>query len=251
MLTQPIRKEDTINSFFQIELSIILSVCLSVYACDTPLHPSSPERPSESAPVTLKSPSALVNTSKNTANKNPRWLFVGDSLTAGFGVTPQESYVSILESELKTLGHSIQLQNAGVSGDTSAGVKRRIKWLLRDRPDRLFLAIGANDGLRGHPIEEMKKNIFETVKVAQSQGIDVLLMGMRLPPNYGQDYTQRFERAFHEVAERLKVPLLPFLLEGVGGVPKLNLPDGIHPNAEGHRRVADHVLSFLKQQKII
>jgi acyl-CoA thioesterase I len=201
--------------------------------------------------VTLKSSSDLETPSKSKVKKQARWLFVGDSLTAGFGVAPQESYVSILERELKALGYSVHLQNAGVSGDTSAGVRRRIKWLLRDRPERVFLAIGANDGLRGHPIEEMKKNIIGAVKAVQSHGVKVLLMGMKLPPNYGQDYTQRFERAFHEIAERLKVPLLPFLLEGVGGVPTLNLPDGIHPNAEGHRRVADHVLSFLKQQKII
>ena len=201
--------------------------------------------------MTLKGPSDLEEISKSKVKKQARWLFVGDSLTAGFGVAPQESYVSILERELKALGYSVHLQNAGVNGDTSAGVRRRIKWLLRDRPERVFLAIGANDGLRGHPIEEMKRNIIGAVKAVQSHGAEVLLMGMKLPPNYGQEYTQRFERAFHEIAERLKVPLLPFLLEGVGGVPTLNLPDGIHPNAEGHRRVADHVLSFLKQQKII
>ncbi len=178
----------------------------------------------------------------------PTWVFVGDSLTAGFGLAREEAYVAVLEGLLKERGRAARLINAGVSGDTSAGVRRRLSWVLRAAPEALFLCIGANDGMRGQPIEAMKENIRATVREAQARGARVYLLGVRLPPNYGEEYERAFNAAFPALAEELKVPFLPFLLEGVAAEARLNLGDGIHPNAEGHRRLAAHVLSFLEER---
>lgn len=181
------------------------------------------------------------------ASAAPTWVFVGDSLTAGYGLAPDEGYVAQLEGLLRGRGLGVQLKNAGVSGDTSAGVRRRLGWLLRGRPDALFLCIGSNDGMRGQPIEAMKENIRATVREAQAQGVRVYLLGARLPPNYGADYEREFNAAFPALAQELKVPFMPFLLDGVAGEVSLNLGDGIHPNAEGHRLLAEGVLRFLEE----
>ncbi|MBM4290906.1 MAG: arylesterase, partial [Deltaproteobacteria bacterium] len=177
----------------------------------------------------------------------PTWVFVGDSLTAGYGLAPDEGYVARLGEALGARGLRVQVRNAGVSGDTSAGVRRRLGWLLRARPAALFLCIGSNDGMRGQPIEAMKDNIRATVREAQARGARVYLLGTRLPPNYGADYERAFNAAFPALAEELKVPFMPFLLDGVAGEPSLNLGDGIHPNAEGHKLLAARLLSFLEE----
>jgi acyl-CoA thioesterase-1 len=177
---------------------------------------------------------------------------VGDSLTAGFGLSPEESYVAVLERSLKAKGHVLSLRNAGVSGDTSAGVKRRLPWLLKRPPEVMFLCIGANDGMRGQPTEALAQNLKDIVSSAREAGVKrVILMGMRLPPNYGEAYVKRFEAVYPAVARELGVPLMPFLLEGVGGEPSLNLSDGIHPNKAGHERVASSVERFLTEQRLL
>lgn len=184
--------------------------------------------------------------------KQSVWLFVGDSLTAGFGLAPDESYVAVLERQLQAEGQSVLLRNGGVSGDTSAGVKRRLAWLLKDPPEVMFLCIGANDGMRGQSIEALTQNLIDIVTSARQAGVQqILLMGMRLPPNYGVDYTRRFEEVYPAVAQQLKIPLMPFLLEGVAGNPSLNLSDGIHPNAQGHQQIANAVKSFITKQGLL
>ena len=171
---------------------------------------------------------------------------LGDSLTAGFGVSADESYPALLQARLAREGFHYRVVNAGVSGDTTAGARRRLDWVLRAQPAIVIVALGANDGLRGLPVAALRDNLTAIVTRLQAAGARVLLAGMRLPPNYGAAYTREFAEAFATVARRTSVPLLPFLLDGVGGVTALNQPDGIHPNAAGQRVVAETVWRSLR-----
>jgi acyl-CoA thioesterase I len=171
---------------------------------------------------------------------------LGDSLTAGLGLSPEEAYPALLEARLAQEGYDYRVVNAGVSGDTSAGGLRRIDWALKLGPEIVIVALGANDGLRGLPPTAMRDNLLAIVQRARNAGARVLLAGMQLPPNYGMSYTRSFEKVFADVAQTARVPLIPFLLQGVGGEARLNLPDGIHPNAEGQRRIAEHVWPYLQ-----
>jgi len=176
----------------------------------------------------------------------PRVVFLGDSLTAGFGLPQDQAFPARLEAILREEGTPIEAVNAGVSGDTSAGGLRRIDWLLRQEPDVVVVGLGANDGLRGLSPEQTETNLRAIVARTRDARARVLLLGMRLPPNYGREYTDRFEAVFARVAHDTDVALVPFLLEGVGGEPSLNLADGIHPNPEGQERVARNVLPYLR-----
>jgi acyl-CoA thioesterase-1 len=171
---------------------------------------------------------------------------LGDSLTAGLGVASDEAYPALLETRLRAAGFDYRVVNAGVSGDTSAGGLRRLDWVLRARPDVAIVALGANDGLRGLPITGLRDNLTTIVGRLREAGARVLLVGMRLPPNYGDAYAGAFADTFRAVAQRTTVTFLPFLLEGVVAQPRLNQPDGIHPNAAGHRVIADHVWTSLQ-----
>jgi len=171
---------------------------------------------------------------------------LGDSLTAGLGVAADEAFPARLEARLKSEGYAYRVVNAGVSGDTTAGGLRRVDWVLRARPEVVIVALGANDGLRGQEPRAMRANLDEIVRHLQAAGARVLLVGMRMPPNYGGDYTKEFEAVFPAVARRAKVALMPFLLEGVAGVPRLNQADGIHPTAEGQQVIADHLWPYLR-----
>ena len=178
--------------------------------------------------------------------QEPVIVALGDSLTAGLGVTADEAYPALLQARLERDGLHYRVVNAGVSGDTTAGARRRVDWVLRARPAVVVVALGANDGLRGLPVTAMRDNLAAIVTRLRAGGARVLLAGMRLPPNYGAAYTREFAEAFPSVARRASVPLLPFLLEGVAGVPALNQADGIHPNAAGQRVVADNVWRALQ-----
>ena len=171
---------------------------------------------------------------------------LGDSLTAGLGVAADEAFPARLEARLKSEGYAYRVVNAGVSGDTTAGGLRRVDWVLRARPEVVIVALGANDGLRGQEPRAMRANLDEIVRHLQAAGARVLLVGMRMPPNYGGDYTKEFEAVFPAVARRAKVALMPFLLDGVAGVPRLNQADGIHPTAEGQQVIADHLWPYLR-----
>jgi acyl-CoA thioesterase-1 len=178
--------------------------------------------------------------------QEPVIVALGDSLTAGLGVTADEAYPALLQARLERDGLRYRVVNAGVSGDTTAGALRRVDWVLRARPAVVVVALGANDGLRGLPVTAMRDNLAAIVTRLRAGGARVLLAGMRLPPNYGAAYTREFAEAFPSVARRASVPLVPFLLEGVAGVPALNQADGIHPNAAGQRVVADNVWRALQ-----
>lgn len=171
-------------------------------------------------------------------------IFLGDSLTAGYGLSPDQAYPNLLEPRLRARGWRVV--NAGVSGDTSSGALRRLDWVLKGKSGLVFVCIGANDGLRGVPPEATEANLRRIVEKARAAGSRVVLAGISIPENYGRDYRARFEAIYPRVARDLKVPLLPFLLEGVAMDPALNQADGIHPNAEGQRRVAEHVWTFLR-----
>lgn len=171
---------------------------------------------------------------------------LGDSLTAGLGVGQEEAYPALLEARLRREGRGYRVVNAGVSGDTSAGGRRRVDWVLRSKPEIVILALGANDGLRGLPVDELRDNLEAIVRRLQAAGVRILLVGMRVPPNYGDNYARAFAAVFPAVARRTGVPLAPFLLDGVAGNARLNQPDGIHPTAEGQRVIADKLWPYLR-----
>ena len=175
----------------------------------------------------------------------PRVLFLGTSLTAGYGLTEETAYPARLAALLAEAGIPIEAINAGVSGDTSAGGLERLDWLLREPPDWIFVELGANDGLRGLPVEMTASILQEVIGRAQAVGARTILAGMLMPPNYGDEYTRDFAAIFPSVAEATGARLVPFLLEGVAGEPSLNLPDGVHPNPAGHERIAEHLLPFF------
>lgn len=173
-------------------------------------------------------------------------LFLGDSLTEGYGLEPEQSFPGIIEQRLREAGYEdIQVINGGVSGSTTASALSRLQWYIRSEPDFMLLALGANDGLRGLSIEQMRANLAETIEYAQDNGVRVALAGMMIPPNYGEGYARDFAAVFPALAEKYDLPFLPFLLEGVATVEDLNQADGIHPNAEGTRKVADLVYHFI------
>jgi len=175
-------------------------------------------------------------------------IFFGDSLTAGYGLDPAQAFPAVIQEKITERGWNFHIVNAGVSGETTAGGLRRIEWVLQRPIDVFVLELGANDGLRGLPVEEAKRNlqaIIDRVKKKYPQA-KIILVGMQIPTNLGREYTSRFRAIFPELAEKNSAVLIPFLLEGVGGIPELNLPDGIHPTAAGHKVVAENVWKVLE-----
>jgi acyl-CoA thioesterase-1 len=170
---------------------------------------------------------------------------LGDSLTAGLGVAAEEAWPALIDARLRREGYPYRVVNAGVSGDTTAGGLRRVDWVLRSRPEVAVVALGANDGLRGLPTDAMEANLLGIVERLRTAGVRVLVAGMQVPPNYGAAYARAFQDVFQDVARRTGAALMPFLLDGVAADPRLNLPDGIHPNAAGHRAIAEHVWPHL------
>jgi acyl-CoA thioesterase I len=169
----------------------------------------------------------------------------GDSLTAGLGVAPEEAWPALVEARLRKEGYPYRVVNAGVSGDTTAGGLRRVDWVLRNRPAIAVVALGANDGLRGLGTDAMETNLLAIVERLKAGGARVLLAGMKVPPNYGAAYTRAFGDVFPDVARRTGSALMPFLLDGVAADPALNQADGIHPNAAGHRAIAERLWPHL------
>jgi acyl-CoA thioesterase I len=170
---------------------------------------------------------------------------LGDSLTAGLGVAADEAWPALIEERLRREGFPYRVVNAGVSGDTTAGGLRRVDWVLRSRPEVAVVALGANDGLRGLATGAMESNLVAIVERLQAGGVRVLVAGMQVPPNYGAAYARSFSGVFPDVARRTGSALMPFLLDGVAADPRLNQPDGIHPNAAGHRAIAEHLWPHL------
>lgn len=174
-------------------------------------------------------------------------MIFGDSITAGLGVEESEAYPAVLQSKIDALAWSFNVINAGLSGDTSAGGLSRISWMLRTPVDVFILELGGNDGLRGTSPDATKDNLQEIIDLVREENSDakIIIAGMQMPPNLGPDFTERFREIFGELARENDAELIPFLLQGVGGIPELNQPDGIHPTAEGHKILAETVWETL------
>jgi len=175
-------------------------------------------------------------------------LFFGDSLTAGYGLSPEIAFPALVEKEFIKENKKVKVINAGLSGETSAGGLSRIDWILRQPIDVFVLELGANDGLRGLPIEQTRKNLQSIIEKVKSKypRAKIVLAGMLVPPNMGKSYADEFKKIYPAMASKNRALLMPFLLEGVAGNEKLNQADGIHPNAEGHRIVANNLVTFLR-----
>ena len=181
----------------------------------------------------------------NAANK--RIVILGDSITVGYGLDPKEAYPALLQKKIDIAKLPYTVANAGVSGDTTAGGLRRVAWVMGKGADVLVIALGGNDGLRGISPEETKKNLLGIIAKARSKNpeIQILLAGMQMPDNMGPNFTARFKAVFPEAAKESQATLVPYLLEGVGGVEKLNQADGIHPTPEGQAKVVDNIWKIL------
>jgi len=207
--------------------ALAASVLLACGAPDTPRTPDRSAPPVQSAPVIL---------------------VVGTSLTAGLGLDPSDAYPAVLQQLIDSAGLNYEVVNRGVSGETSAGAVQRVEWLLQQPVAVLVLETGANDGLRGLDPDSLRSNLRTIIEAARAQDPTpaILLLGMEAPPNLGADYTARFRAVYADVAREFDLPLVPFLLAGVGGVDSLNQADGIHPTAEGQRMVAHLVWASLR-----
>ena len=176
----------------------------------------------------------------------PLVVFLGDSVCAGYGLDPEAAFPAILRRRLADAGSPFRLVNAGVSGDTTAGGLSRLAWLLKQKPDVLVVELGANDALRGRPLTLVEENLRRIIDRALKSSCRVLLLGMRIPPSYGPEYTEGFAALYERLGALENVAYVPFFMNGVGGVPELNLPDGIHPTARGHEKLADNVEPALR-----
>jgi len=214
-------------------------VVVTASGCSKPASDAAP-------PVTAANDTATTTAATNDATSGaPRIVFLGDSLTAGLGLSASEAYPAVVGERLKQDGQDYEVVNAGVSGDTSAGGLRRLDWSLRGNVRVLVIALGGNDGLRGLPVEELRKNLATIIERAQSRGIRVVLAGMEAPPNFGDVYTRRFREVYGDLARTYHVTFIPFFLIDVAGHPALNQGDGIHPTAEGQRLIAARMLKTI------
>ncbi|MCP4659226.1 MAG: arylesterase [bacterium] len=225
---------------------LVVIGCLAV-SCGAPPAGSGPTA-ADPAPAAGTPADSQRSAPRPAAEEDDRPLvvFLGDSLTAGLGLGEEQAFPARIAESLHAEGTPVRVVNAGVSGDTTAGGLRRLDWLLRQEPDVLVVGLGANDGLRALALEATEDNLRQIISRTRSTGTRVLLAGMQVPPNYGPDYATGFAEIFPRLAEELRVPLIPFLLEGVAAVPELNQADGIHPNVAGQRRVAETVLAPLR-----
>lgn len=232
----------------------MLTTLLVLLACGN--APSAPAAPAPTTAVPTTAPATAPTTAPATTTAAPagsipasamlRVVFLGDSLTAGLGLGEAEAFPALLGERFGRAGLPVKVVNAGVSGDTTAGGLRRVEWVLGQKPDVVVVGLGGNDMLRGLPPEDTEANLRGILVRCRDAGAATVLLGMRANPTLGPDYAARFDPLYERLATELKVPLVPFLLEGVAGVAELNQADGIHPTAEGHRRVAELVAPTLE-----
>lgn len=223
-------------------IGVFFLALTTLLACDT----SKSEQKAEAGTAAVK-PASAANPAPAPDGKKII-VFFGNSLTAGYGIEPSEAFPALIGQRIDSLGLPYRVVNAGLSGETTAGGKSRVGWVLRQPVDVFVLELGGNDGLRGIPIKTTEANlqaIIDTVR-RKSPEARIVLAGMQIPPNMGPEYTSQFRGIFKKLADRNDAVLIPFLLEGVGGVRRLNLPDGIHPTPEGHRIVAQTVWGVLR-----
>lgn len=174
-------------------------------------------------------------------------VIIGDSITEGYGVSREEAYPALLQKKIIKAGQNWLVVNSGISGSTSASAASRVTWHLKQKPDLIIIALGANDGLRGLPVKSIENNLNAAVELCQKAKVKVILAGIKVPPNYGADYFRQFEGVFANVARKYSIPLIPNLIDSVGGEKALNQADGIHPNAKGHPIIAATVYKAVKK----
>ncbi|MCA9473155.1 MAG: arylesterase [Nitrospira sp.] len=227
--------------------------CMIVSGCERPGEPpgqsttvSATQQPISSTRSEALPRSNQPNTGFTQVEERPRIVALGDSLTAGLGVPAQESYPFRLQKLLDASGYHYQVVNAGVSGDTTAGGLSRLEWVLKNQPRIVILELGANDGLRGQPIKNIHENLRKILQRLKDADVKVLLTGMKIPPNYGLEYTTQFANVYTQLATEFDVPFLPFFLEDVAAHRSLNQADGIHPTGEGYGIIVQNVLRALK-----
>lgn len=213
-------------------LGLGVSIILAASACADRPQADGPA-PAGVAPV----PAAAAP----PVSAKPRIVCLGDSLTAGYGLSSDDAYPAHLAARVRAAGLDYEVVNAGVSGDTSAGGLRRLDWSMTGDVQVLVVALGANDGLRGLPAPELRANLARIIEAAKARRIRVVLAGMEAPPNFGEAYTRDFRAVYRELADTYEVTFIPFFLDGVAGIPALNQADGIHPTAEGQRIVASTI----------
>ena len=218
-----------------VALGLGLALFLST-ACGADAEPAAPR---ERAPADDAAPAIPADA--------PLVVFLGDSLAAGLHIDPEDAFPAVLQRRLAAAGLPFRLINAGVSGDTTAGGRSRIDWLLRQEPDVVVVELGGNDGLRGQPLESVEANLRAILERVQAAGARPLLFGMNVPTSYGEEYARGFAALYPRLAESLDVALVPTFLEGVGAIPAMNLPDGIHPTPAGHERLADNAADELAE----
>ena len=218
-------------------------LCLSVILlCGNDLDRSAaspPPSPSPRESVGLGKP-------RPSSAKRPRIVAFGNSLTAGLGVPSDQSYPAHLQRRLDAAGYAYRVVNAGVSGETTAGGVRRVSWALNSKPAIVILELGGNDGLRGLSLQETKANLERIIQQLQQASVTIVLAGMKIPPNYGQDYTAGFEALYQALAKQYRLTLIPFFLDGVAGSSSLNQADGIHPTGEGYRLIVEKIFPTLE-----
>jgi acyl-CoA thioesterase-1 len=256
-LTAEIHQRDGCGKFldqvirFVIILPASVLFCLTLLGCDTQedtsvSHLESQGLNSQAAPIRETGSSSLGQKDAKGLGNLPRIVAFGDSLTAGLGVGHEDAYPGQLARWLDDQGFQYEVINAGVSGDTTAGGLRRVEWVLKSQPKLVILELGANDGLRGQPLKETYKNLNAIIEGLKANGVIVVLAGMRLPLNYGSDYTQEFSDLFVRLAQEHKISFIPFFLEGVATHRHLNQGDGLHPTAEGYSIVVQNVWRVLQ-----
>ena len=207
---------------------------------------SSPPREGAGSQPGTKATAQPGRPKTQVSSERPRIVAFGDSLTAGLGVAPDQSYPAHLQRTLDAAGYAYRVVNAGVSGETTAGGARRVSWVLNSKPAIVILELGGNDGLRGLSLQETKANLERIIQQLQQASVTVVLAGMKLPPNYGQDYTGGFEALYQSLAKQYRLTLIPFFLDGVAGSSSLNQADGIHPTGEGYRLIVERVFPTLE-----
>lgn len=174
-------------------------------------------------------------------------VIIGDSLTEGYGVPKEKAFPALIEEKIKADKKDWKVVNSGVSGSTTASALSRVKWVLKSKPDLIMIALGANDGLRGVKVATSRKNLDDAMAEIKKANIPMIIGGMQVPPNFGKAYTTEFKAMFPELAKKYNATLVPFILEGVAGNTKLNQTDGIHPNEEGHKIMADYIYKYLRE----
>jgi acyl-CoA thioesterase-1 len=230
------KKEKGISSALLVGALLLLTFSGACRKSDVPAEPMARLASAGSAPASAAP--AKVSTKPED---RPIIVAFGDSLTAGYGLTEDECFTTLLQRKLDSKELRYRVVNAGVSGDTSAGGVSRLDWSLEGNVKYLILELGGNDGLRGLPVANMKKNLTDIIERAQARGVTVVLAGMEAPPNLGDEYTREFRQVYRDLAKKYKLTLIPFVLEGVGGHVGLNQQDGIHPNAEGEKIMTENV----------